>query len=65
MTSNSLCRQPSDLWLCSSCLLEEMDIGDYLHIRRIETSYIKCKSCYKNLAEYQFLTRNILKETYP
>jgi len=49
-------RQPSGLWLCHPCL-KTMEVGDYLHIRKIATDYIKCKTGCKRFAEYQFLTR--------
>ena len=49
---------PSGLWLCVNCLMK-MDIGNYLHIRRIQTDFIKCKSCRKNYADFQFLTRYV------
>lgn len=51
-------RQPSGLWVCHSCL-NKFEIGDYLHIRKIDTDYIKCKNCRKNLADFEFLTRYV------
>lgn len=51
-------KQPDGLWVCHPCL-KNYETGDYLHIRKIETNYVKCKSCEKNLAVWQFLTRRI------